>query len=203
MSANFPQLISRLKRVKPGQPLQDAVTSDLLNAMMETLEALVRGDNVVSGANVRKQSGPGFVMLSAKPLVPQAGEPEQRHPFEYYKSPYLGTPPAPADQWRKFRVRLGTVGGYAPMNINQEFTLTASSVTWVWVKANFSMVEMTSYSLPQLASCEINKGTTIPAETIEEGSTPAASYLLSEYVYGDGTNRNDTRTPHVRSQVPA
>lgn len=59
-------LLKRLVRVKKGQQLDDAITSDLLNAIMELLERLARGDNIRTGDAFRKKQGPSWVMISGE-----------------------------------------------------------------------------------------------------------------------------------------
>ncbi len=154
-------------KVKPGDPIK---ASDW-NALCEHL----RASQILPSKGVRvTRTGMGTILLAD--IVAGKGGGGATHPFQYYKSPYLGAPPEPASQAFKFRVRLGTVSNYPPLNIGNEFTLEASKVTWVWVQANFAMRTVEDFEVPQFVSCQIAQGTTIPAETFEENSAPAASY---------------------------
>ena len=166
-------------KVKPGDPIKASDWNTLIDHL--------RASQLLPSKGVRvTRTGMGTI-LSADIVAGKGGGGGATHPFQYYKSPYLGTPPEPASQEFKYRVRLGTVSNYAPMNIGNEFTLEPSKVTWAWVKANFAMHELSQYSVPQLVSCQIEQGAAIPAETLEDGSAPAASYWPLFRVTTDAT----------------
>jgi hypothetical protein len=65
--AGINDLLRALTPVKPGDDVAEAAASGRINAIQELLRALVRGDNIIQGLNVRKQSQDGWVILSANP----------------------------------------------------------------------------------------------------------------------------------------
>ena len=56
--------LKKLVAVRKGDNVRRVASSDRINAIQETLKALVRGDNVVAGENLRKKKGEGFFILS-------------------------------------------------------------------------------------------------------------------------------------------
>lgn len=56
--------LSRLTDVHAGMSLATALTAERISAIQDAIRALARGENIFSGANIRKQSGPAWVMLS-------------------------------------------------------------------------------------------------------------------------------------------
>lgn len=85
MASNVRDLVSKLTPIEKGMLLEDVVTSERMQAMQDLLLALTRGDNLMKGHNIRKRSGPDWVMLSAGA---QAG-PEslnRGHPFQVTES---------------------------------------------------------------------------------------------------------------------
>lgn len=56
--------LKKLTQVRKGQNVLRVASSERVNAIQETLKALVRGDNVVAGENLRKKKGEGYFVLS-------------------------------------------------------------------------------------------------------------------------------------------
>ena len=54
-------------RVKKGDSPESACRSDRMNAIMDAIAALARGDNIGRGINIRKRTGDGMVILSGMP----------------------------------------------------------------------------------------------------------------------------------------
>ncbi len=59
--------LAKLTAVTSSMQLLDVVTSERINAIQEILKDLVTGENIRSGENIRRTSGPGWFMISANP----------------------------------------------------------------------------------------------------------------------------------------
>lgn len=63
---NLPESIKIIQsgRVKKGDSPESACRSDRMNAIMDAIVSLARGENIIDGNNIRKRVGGGFVILS-------------------------------------------------------------------------------------------------------------------------------------------
>lgn len=59
------QILKSLTPIKGGDNIYKVITADRINNIQEALHLLTRGDNIISGVNVRKKSGDGYVSLSS------------------------------------------------------------------------------------------------------------------------------------------
>lgn len=107
--ATFSDWIKELTPVSVGQKVTEVASAARMNAIMGLLRALVRGDNIVSGPNVLKQSQDGFVILSSEALI-RGGGGRISLPFllTLVPSETMG-----ADHWA-VRVQDGRVNGEFP-----------------------------------------------------------------------------------------
>lgn len=62
---NLSEWLSDLTAVKKGDKFEDVANHKRINSIQNLLRALVRGDNIISGMNVRKKSQNGWVILSS------------------------------------------------------------------------------------------------------------------------------------------
>lgn len=67
MSVNLADVLKGLKRVKKGDILEDVVTADLLNSLMDGIQGLCEGQNLRSGLNIRMQKGTAWTLISGQP----------------------------------------------------------------------------------------------------------------------------------------
>ncbi len=65
-SKDIAKKLKQLQPVRKGQSVLEVASSDRINAIQDIIMALIRGDNIVDGANVYKKSGDGYVILSSR-----------------------------------------------------------------------------------------------------------------------------------------
>jgi hypothetical protein len=61
------ECLSAMTPVKPGDDVADAASSARINAIQDAIRALMRGDNINTGPNIRKKSQDGWVILTGQP----------------------------------------------------------------------------------------------------------------------------------------
>ena len=65
MANDLEQVIAAFQAISSGMPRKKALTAAWMQGMQDAIICLAQGRNLKSGANVRKKSGPTWVMLSA------------------------------------------------------------------------------------------------------------------------------------------
>lgn len=149
-------------KVKTGDPIKAADWNQLIDCL--------RSLQILPSAGVRVTRSPSGTLLAVVPVPPKrGGVAAETWPFQGYPSPFVGQGDPPADQARRFRVRLGVVNSQPPSNINAEFTAAAGTTTWCWVRAGFSTANPT---VPVLTSSVLEIGAAIPV--IDPPGTGAA-----------------------------
>lgn len=79
------QILRNLKQhVRRGDNVRDVASSTRMNAIMDALWALARGENLVAGNNLRKKQGEGYFILSsdAKSARPASASDDSEFPFQ-------------------------------------------------------------------------------------------------------------------------
>lgn len=90
--------------VRPGQRLTDAITASRLNAIMDAIRALARGDNLIAGDGLRKAAVSEGVMLTAYGLGSASAS--TSHPFKVINRS--------TESAMKVEVRFGQVNSITP-----------------------------------------------------------------------------------------
>jgi hypothetical protein len=78
-------LLKKLVPVKKGDDVRRVASHERINALQDSIRAIARGENVVSGENIRKKLGENFFILSAQRQRPGGGgvsETVAETPFE-------------------------------------------------------------------------------------------------------------------------
>lgn len=61
------QVIKSLTPVRRGDSVYHVASAERINGIQDAIRLIVRGDNIVSGINIRKKSGDGYVIISGEP----------------------------------------------------------------------------------------------------------------------------------------
>jgi hypothetical protein len=125
------QVLKALTPVGKGDNVYGVASAERINNIQDAIHLITRGDHIVSGVNVRKHSGDGFVLLSAQPRsTVGGGSEESQFPWQTTFS-NEGTLAAPN---YRVRVRPGTVGSILPEDIFDIDDSEAESAGLVYVK---------------------------------------------------------------------
>lgn len=141
------------KRISKRMPLKAVVTAEWLQAIQELFWALAEGENVRSGINIQKRSGPGFLLLSGQ----QGGQDEilpVRTPFEVFVSGSDGDPTDPtiflrvaSDSWLSKSI---AQDDYQPITgLDSDFDINLGEKIWL---------ELAIDNTRKITSAKINHG---------------------------------------------
>ncbi|SRR6266542_2590898 len=98
-------LIKKMVPVKKGDDVRGVASHERMNALQDAIRAICRGENVVSGENIRKKIGENFVILSAGKGGGRGAAPEEKNLQLYDASDQSGP---------KVGITFGTVAGLVP-----------------------------------------------------------------------------------------
>jgi hypothetical protein len=167
---NLSKLIKSMgDNVVPGQRIQEAVTAARLNAIMDSIRALARGDNIVAGSNLRKQSVSEGVMLSSNFA---ARDTTSAHPFKVYNAS-SGSVPA-------VRVRFGQVDSVTPTIVSVKLNDIDPPI--LRVSSGVVYLKVTVNKDGAVTSAEIGNASELPKATDTEGYITLASIYVKEGV---------------------
>lgn len=117
--------LKSLKRLKKGDRVASAASSDRLNAIQDIIRALVRGDNVVTdGKTIRKQTSEGhFVLTGNNTARAFGGTGEVEFPFEVVQVPKDQNDNSPGD-------RIGVISNSHLFNSEDNETYEEDNANW-------------------------------------------------------------------------
>lgn len=132
MGDSISQILAKLTPVQKGMNLRKALTAERIQALQDAIFALSKGENIVSGANIRRKCGSGWVMLSAnasRASAASGGTTIQPYPFDVTVGKDESGEPV-------VTVRAGTVNSLMPTNMFEQFPTfgTATSETIEYAK---------------------------------------------------------------------
>lgn len=123
-SKNIVENLKKLEAVRKGQNVLGVASSERINAIQELLQALVRGDNVFTGVNLRKTLGPGYFILSG-----EAGGGRRSGPGSF---PWeISTTRDPETEQDSVHVGPGTINSFVPTNMFSSFDIAATGTYYV------------------------------------------------------------------------
>jgi hypothetical protein len=130
--------------VRPGQRLGDAVTAQRLNAIMDAIRGLARGDNLIRGRDIMlRQTADGIVVG----VEPGSGRSTTVCPFDISLTvPSVGN--------LKATFRPGTINGLLPSNYLTGVTFSSASTQYLSL------------------DCTVTNGAIVSAAFVAEGSQP-------------------------------
>lgn len=116
------QLLKSLTPVGRGDSVYAVASADRINNIQNAIRLLVRGDNIVSGVNIRKKSSDGYVILSSEPRAAQVGG--GGFPFQISVEPVPGSPGS-----FKGVLSPGTINNIIPSNMFEKIDIGDGSGT--------------------------------------------------------------------------
>lgn len=75
--------LQRLKKVKTGQPIEEGLTADLINSIIDAIASLARGDNITAGGTIYKGATQSSVSLFGRKQPDFGGGGGSRSSFPY------------------------------------------------------------------------------------------------------------------------
>lgn len=146
--------LKKLQPIVPGMKFSDVLTAEFLNAIIYVLWALSRGDNILSGENIRRKIGSSWIMLSAD--SGNIYNPVAYQPFQLVDGNDSGT--------NFIRVVYSTLVGVAPDGfspgddpIYKFSSVSGDGFVWAEVDIDGTTGEVTGRSL--------DFGSTVPTDT--------------------------------------
>lgn len=139
-SKTIQENLKKISAVKKGQSVLGVASSERMNAIQELLQALVRGDNVVTGVNLRKTLGPGYFILSGEAGGGRGGGPGA-FPWE------ITTTFDPDAVQNSVHVRPGTINSFLPTNMFDEFDIEPTGTYYVTLDCTTDGTSVTDASI--------------------------------------------------------
>ena len=176
--ANLAENLRHLKsRVSKGEPVVSVARHERINAMMDCILALARGENISAGLNLRKKSGDGFVILSAEPKGKRGGA-STPTPFFASKTTDSSEPPYPVLKLYPGKIAniVPTVDG-VPLDQpaddpDQPWIYTQGDVHSVYLKCLIDLLDPAANYRSHISTVEVVLTEDVPTEALDDNGDP-------------------------------
>jgi hypothetical protein len=197
------QYLKDLNKCRPGQKISDVLTAKFINAIVDAIHGLARGENIIPSPNLLLKKGDGWVSLSptAKPTT-GAVKPNPL-PWDVISQVGVGEPNPTTGRYANFLTRYypGSIGGVMPSNIFEDFTIPAAGIHY--------LVAETTTGDGKVLSVELSLGTTHPIPPAQMLGGPPSTVDVLVGVWVDGVyfnvlrdNANLTAVESLRDSDP-